>query len=194
MRKLLLLTAVALLLNACSMFSELVAFTKCEFRLQSLRQPEVCGINISQKSSWSDFSLMEGQIMAAQLLQKRFPFEITVNVEARNPGSTMAAVNSIQWIAMLDELQLAQGMVSERVEVPANGGTSTIPVRIRADLFDYLEGGNARSMLDFALNLINAGKQSSQLSMKIKPSVLIGGQEIQYPDYFTITKEFKSGN
>ena len=194
MRKLLLLTAVALLLNACSMFSELVAFTKCEFRLQSLRQPEVCGINISQKSSWSDFSLMEGQIMAAQLLQERFPFEITVNVEARNPGSTMAAVNSIQWIAMLDELQLAQGMVSERVEVPANGGTSTIPVRIRADLFDYLEGGNARSMLDFALNLINAGKQSSQLSMKIKPSVLIGGQEIQYPDYFTITKEFKSGN
>ena len=194
MRKLLLLTAVALLLNACSMFSELVAFTKCEFRLQSLRQPEVCGINISQKSSWSDFSLMEGQIMAAQLLQKRFPFEITVNVEARNPGSTMAAVNSIQWIAMLDELQLAQGMVSERVEVPANGGTSTIPVRIRADLFDYLEGGNARAMLDFALNLINAGNQSSQLSMKIKPSVLIGGQEIQYPDYFTITKEFKSGN
>jgi hypothetical protein len=194
MRKMLLLTTVALLLNSCSMLSELVAFTKCEFRLQSLQQPEVCGINISQKSSWSDFSFMEGQTMAAQLMQKRLPFEITVNVEARNPGTTMAAVNSIQWIAMLDELQLAQGTVSERVEVAANGGTSTIPVRIRADLFDYLEGGNARAMLDFALNLVNAGNQSSQLSMKIKPSVLIGGQEIQYPDYFTITKEFTSGN
>ena len=40
-------------------------------------------------------------------------------------------------------------------------------------------------MLDFLLNLVNAGDQSS---------VLIAGQEIQYPEYFTTTKEFKSGN
>lgn len=188
------LPALALLLNSCTMLSEIVAFTKCEFRLQSLQEPKVGGINISRKSSWSDFSFMEGQSLAAQLIQKRLPFEITVNVEARNPGTTLAAVNSMQWIAMLDELPLAEGMVSERVEVAANGGISTIPVKIRADLFDYLEGDNARAMLDFALNLINAGKQSSQLSMKIKPSVLIGGQEAQYPEYFTISKEFKSGN
>lgn len=194
MRKILLFIAVVLLLNSCSMLSELVALTKCEFRLHSLQQPEVCGINISQKSSWSDFSFMEGQTMVAQLLQKKLPFEITVNVEARNPGTKTAAVNSLQWIATLDELQLAQGMVSERAEMAANGGTSIIPVRIRADLFDYLEGDNARAMLDFALNLVNAGNQSSKLRMKIKPSVLIGEREIQYPDYFTITKNFKSGD
>lgn len=194
MRKLFLFAVVILLLNSCSMLSELVAFTKCEFRLQSLQEPEVCGINIDQKSSWSDFSFMEGQTLAAQVLQKRLPFEITVNVEARNPGTTVAAVNSIQWIAMIDDLQLAQGTVSERVEVAANGGTSTIPVRVRADLFDYLEGDNARAMLDFALNLVNAGSQNSRFSLKIKPSVLIAGQELQYPDYFTISKEFKSGN
>ena len=49
-------------------------------------------------------------------------------------------------------------------------------------------------MLNFALNLINAGDQASQVTLKIKPSVLIGTQEIQYPDYFNITKEFSSGN
>jgi len=194
MRKLLLFSAAILLLNSCSILSELAAFTKCEFRLQSFQEPEICGININQLSSWTDFSFLEGQAVAAQVLQKRLPFEITVNVEARNPGSSLAAVNSIQWIAMLDDLQLAQGTVSQRVEIPPSGGTSTIPVRIQADLFDYLEGDNARSMLDFALNLLNAGEADSQLSLKIKPSVLIGTQEIPYPDYFTITKEFRSGN
>jgi hypothetical protein len=176
------------------MLSELAAFTKCEFRLQSLQEPQVCGINVSQKNSWSDFSFMEGQTIAGQVLQNKLPFEITVNVEARNPGTSLAAVNSIQWIAMLDDLQLAQGTVSQRVEIPPSGGTSTIPVKVRADLFEYLEGDNARAMLDFALNLVNSGNQDSQLSLKIKPSVLIGTQEIPYPDYFTITKEFKSGN
>lgn len=194
MRKLLLFAIAILFLNSCSMLSELAAFTKCEFRLHSLQEPEACGINLNQHSSWSDFTFMEGQAVVAQLLQKRLPFEITVNIEARNPGATLAAVNSIQWIAFIDELQLAQGTVSERVEIPPEGGISQIPIRVRADLFDYLEGDNPRAMLDFALNLVNASDQSSQVSLKIKPSVLIGTQEVQYPDYFTISKEFSSGN
>lgn len=194
MRRLLLFATAILLLNSCSTLSELVAFTKCEFRLHSLQEPEACGINLSQRSSWSDFSFMEGQAVAAQLLQKKLPFEITVNVEARNPGTTKAAVNSIQWIAFIDDLQVAQGTVSERVEIAPSGGMNKIPIRVKADLFDYLEGDNPRAMLDFALNLINAGNQSSQVSLKIKPSVLIGNKEVPYPDYFTISKEFKSGN
>jgi len=194
MRKLLLFATAVFLLNSCSILSELAAFTSCEFRLHSLQDPEACGIDISQLSSWSDFTFMEGQAVAGQLLQKRLPFEITVNVEARNPGTSMAAVNSIQWIAFIDDLQLAQGTVHERVEIPPSGGSNKIPIRVQADLFDYLEGDNPRAMLNFALNLLNAGDQASRFTLKIKPSVLIGTQEIPYPDYFNITKEFKSGN
>lgn len=194
MKKILLLGGLIFLLNGCSILSELVAFTKCEFRLHSLQEPAVCGIDVSHKSSWSDFSFMEGQAIAGQLLQKSLPFEITVNVEVKNPGTSVAAVNSIQWIAFIDDLQVAQGTVHERVEVPPSGGVNKIPVRVRADLIDYLEGDNPRAMLNFALNLVNAGDQSSQVTMKIKPSVLIGSQSIQYPDYFNITKEFTSGN
>lgn len=185
---------LSLLLGSCSVFSELVAFTKCEFRLHSLQDPELCGINLNRKSTWSDFTFMEGQAVAAQLLQKHLPFEITVNVEARNPGTSKAAVNSIQWIAFIDEFQVAQGTVDQRIEIPPSGGVEKIPIRVSADLIDYLEGENPRTMLEFALNLIDAGDQSSQVRLKIKPSVLIGAQEIHYPDYFTITKEFTSGN
>ncbi len=194
MKKIVLLGVLIFLLNGCSILSELAAFTKCEFRLLSLQEPALCGIDVSQKSFWSDFSFMEGQIIAGQLLKKSLPFEITVNVEVRNPGASVAAVNSIQWIAFIDDLQVAQGTIHERVEVPPSGGVNKIPLRIQADLIDYLEGDNPRAMLNFALNLVNAGDQASQMTMKIKPSVLIGSQSIQYPDYFIITKEFKSGN
>jgi len=194
MKKLSTLIALILLIHGCSLLNELIAFTKCEFRLHSLQQPAVCGIDISQKNSWSDFSFMEGQAIAGKLLQKSLPFDITVNIEVRNPGTSLAAVNAIQWIAFIDDLQVAQGILQERVEIPPSGGTNKIPLRIHADLIDYLEGDNPRAMLNFALNLLNAGDQDSQVSLKIKPSVLIGTQEVQYPDYFTITKEFKSGD
>jgi LEA14-like dessication related protein len=194
MKKLLLLGSLILILNGCSILSELTAFTKCEFRLLSVQDPTLCSVNVSQKRTWSDFSFMEGQSIALQLLQKKLPFDITVNVEAKNPGTTTAAVNSIEWIAFIDDLQVAQGVVSQPVEVPPSGGVGLIPVQVHVDLMNYLEGDNPSSMLNFALNMVGAGDQTSKVTMKIKPSVLAGSQNIQYPGYFNITHEFSSGN
>jgi len=87
MKKIALLGALVLLLNGCSVISELTAFTKCEFRLRSFQKPIVCGIDVSQKKTWTDFSFMEGQAIATQFLNKSLPFEITVIVEVRNPGN-----------------------------------------------------------------------------------------------------------
>ena len=194
MRRLLLIAAVALLLNSCSTLSEFAAFTRCEFRLDSFQDLEICNIKSSEKRTWKDFSYMEGQVIAGRVLNKSLPVEITANIEVRNPGATVAAVNVIQWIIMIDELQVAQGRVSDRVVVQPEGGRNMFPVRIQADFFDYLQGGNAQSMLNLFLNLLNSGQQDSQMILKIKPSVLLKGQEIFYPEYFQITREFKSGN
>jgi LEA14-like dessication related protein len=194
MKKTLFLLSLILMLNGCSILSELGAFTKCEFRLISVQDPFLCNIDVSQKSSWTDFSFSEGNRIAGQLLNKSLPFDITVNVEAKNPGNTVASVSSIEWIAYIDDLQVAQGMVQEQVKVAPSGGRTLIPVKVHADLIDFLEGDNSLSMLNFALNLVNAGDASSRVSLKIKPSVLVGSQSVQYPGYFTITHEFSSGN
>lgn len=193
MRKFLVFTTILLVLSGCSALSELSAFKKCEFRLYSFQDPAVCGIDISTLTSWSDFSFMDGQVIAANLLRGVLPFDITVNVEVRNPGTTPAAVNSIEWLAFIDELEVAGGVVDRRIEVPASGGLAIVPVKIHADLMEYLEGDNPQAMMNFAMNLLGAGDQPSQISMKIKPSVLIGGQSIPYPGFFTINHEFSSG-
>lgn len=194
MRKLLILSLLAFLVPGCAILSELTALTKCEFSFHSAQDPTVCGVDVITNRSFTDFSFAEGQLVVASILKGTLPFSITANVEVRNPGTMTAAVNSIEWIAFIDEVQVAQGIINERIEVAPSGGTSIIPVRIRTDLFDYLEGDNPRTMINFALNLVDAGNQPTRLSMKIKPSVYIGGQSIYYPGFFTISKEFSSGN
>lgn len=127
------------------------------------------------------------------ILHRTLPFSITANVQVRNPGAVTAAVNAIEWMAFIDDIQVASGVLNERIEVAPGGSTKIIPIRIQTDLFDYMEGDNPRTMLNFALNLVDAGGQPTRLSMKIKPSVLIGSQSVYYPGYFTIHKEFTSG-
>ncbi|MCK4991272.1 MAG: hypothetical protein KAS29_12325 [Bacteroidales bacterium] len=193
-RRVLIFTSFLILASGCSILSELTAFSKCEFSFHSAQSPSVCGIDISNRHSFSDFSFLDGQVILGNLLRETLPFGITANVEVKNPGATTAAVNSIQWIAFIDDVQVAQGAVADRVEVAPGGGISMIPIRIQTDLFNYMEGDNPQTMLNFALNLVDAGNQPTRLSMKIKPSVIIGGQSVNYPGYFTITKEFSSGN
>ncbi len=193
-RRVLIFTSFLILASGCSILSELTVFSKCEFSFHSAQSPSVCGIDISNRHSFSDFSFLDGQVILGNLLRETLPFGITANVEVKNPGATTAAVHSIQWIAFIDDVQVAQGAVKDRMEVAPGGGISMIPIRIQTDLFNYMEGDNPQTMLNFALNLMDAGNQPTRLSMKIKPIVIIGGQSVNYPGYFTITKEFSSGN
>ncbi len=193
MRKIFLLPLFLLLLNSCSVLSELTALKKCEFRLYSFQDPAVCGIDMSDRSSLSDFTFLDGQLIAANLLRGTLPFDITLNMEVKNPGTSTAAVNSIEWVAYVDDLEVAAGVVDRRIEVPPSGGLAIVPVKIHADLIDYMEGNNPKTMMNFALNLVGTSDQPSNLSMKIKPSLLIGGKTIQYPGFFTVTHEFSAG-
>lgn len=183
-------------LTGCSILAELTAIaaiTKCEFSFHSAQDPVVSGINVMQVRSFSDLTFLDGQKVVSNILQKKLPFGITANVEVKNPGVNTAAVNYIEWIAFIDDIQISTGKIEKRVEITANGGTAIIPIRIEADLFEYLEGDNPKTMLNFCLNLVDAGGQPTRLSMKIKPSVYVGSKMLSYPDYFTISKEFKSG-
>jgi hypothetical protein len=194
MKRLSILAALALFLSGCSILTELTALTKCEFSFHSAERPTVSNIDVTTKRSFTDFSLMDGQLVVRNIMNGTLPFAITANVEVMNPGVTTAAVNSLEWIAFIDDIQVAQGVLSDRIEVAPGGGKSLIPIRIQTDLFDYLQGDNPRTMLNFALNLVDAGNQPTRLSMKIKPSVMVGSQPLYYPGYFTIQKEFSSGN
>jgi LEA14-like dessication related protein len=194
MRKWLIFGSLMLLLNACSALSGLSAFTKCEFRLYSLAEPLLCGIDVSHKRSWTDFSFMEGQMIAGNLLRSTLPFDVRAKIEVRNPGNSAAAVNAILWKVYVDDVQVAMGSVNERVEIAPAGGRVLVTVPVHADLIDLLEGDSPGAMLNLALNLVNSGDKTSRVSLKIKPSVLVGSQTIKYPGYFTISREFSSGN
>lgn len=185
---------ILFMLPGCSILSELTAIKNCEFSFHSAQDPVVAGINLMEVQSFSDLSFIQGQKIVSNVMQKKMPFGITVNIEAKNPGIVNASVNQIEWIAYIDDIEISTGIIEDRIQIPANGGTAMIPLRVETDIFRYIEGDNPKTMLNFALNLIDAGGQPTRLSMKIKPSVYIGGTLVSSPNYFTISKEFTSGN
>jgi LEA14-like dessication related protein len=162
--------------------------------LATLEDPEIAGVDVSQVSSFTDLSLVDMGMISASFLKGALPLSFTLNVEVRNPNPAMAALNGLEYLAFIDDVKIASGQLDRRIEIPANGGVTTVPLRLSTDLIEIMKKDSRQALVNFGLNLADAGKRPTRVSIKVKPTILVGATEINYPGYFTVKHDFTSGD
>lgn len=180
--------------NSCNFLKEISTLGKCEFRVTTLEDPEIAGVDISQIRSFTDLNFVDMGIISSSFLRGDLPLSFTLNVEVRNPNPAMAALNGLEYLAFIDDVEVARGQLDRRIEIPANGGITTIPLRLSTDLIDILKKDSRQALVNFGLNLADAGNRPTRVSIKEKPTILVGAMEINYPGYFTVKHDFTSGD
>ncbi len=180
--------------NSCNFLKEISTLGKCEFRVTTLEDPEIAGVDISQIRSFTDLNFVDMGIISSSFLRGDLPLSFTLNVEVRNPNPAMAALNGLEYLAFIDDVEVARGQLDRRIEIPANGGITTIPLRLNTDLIEILKKDSRQALVNFGLNLADAGNRPTRVSIKIKPSILVGAMEINYPGYFILEHDFTSGD
>jgi len=184
--------ALTFLFSGCAQLQQLTNFSKCEFRTTTVDNLTLGGVNVQNVTSVADFNLMTLGGLLKSVAAGKMPLNFTINIEAKNPNTGLAAMNKIEWIAIIDSTELTRGIVDQRVEIPA-GTTAIVPINIQSDLLQVFKGHAGKSLLNLGLNLAGAdGVPSSRLTIKIKPTVLIGTYPLQYPGYIKVSKEFGS--
>ena len=190
---LLLTITLGVFVHSCNFLKEISALGKCEFRVTTLEDPAIAGVDVSQIRSFTDLSFFDMGIISSSILTGDLPLSFTLNVEVRNPNPAQAALNSLEYLAFIDDVEVASGQLDQRIEIPANGGVSTIPLKLQTDLIEILKKDSRQALVNFGLNLADAGQRPTRVSMKVKPTILVGAMEINYPGYFTLQHEFSSG-
>jgi LEA14-like dessication related protein len=180
--------------NSCNFLKEISTLGKCEFRVTTLEDPEIAGVDISNIHSFTDLNFVDMGIISSSFLRGDLPLSFTLNVEVRNPNPAMAALNGLEYLAFIDDVEVARGQLDRRIEIPANGGITTIPLRLSTDLIDILKKDSRQALVNFGLNLADAGNRPTRVSIKVKPTILVGAMEINYPGYFTVKHDFTSSD
>jgi hypothetical protein len=186
------LILILVLFSACSVLqqtSEIAALTKCEFRIESARNMKLAGVNIQDKSSLSELTMMEMAKIGSVLAGGTLPLTFDLNVQVKNPNPGLAAMNKLDWILIIDDIEMTRGILNQRVEIPANAITS-LPVAMSLDLMKSLSGKSGDALINFALNLAGTGSRPTRIKLKAKPTIMIGTKPIEYPGYITIKQEF----
>jgi hypothetical protein len=170
--------------------SQMNNLTKCDFRLESVQQLNLAGINVQNVKSISDLNMFDAAKIASAVGSQKFPLDFTLNIEAKNPNTTAAGMNHIDWILLIDDIEMTSGILDKQMTIPANNGTTIIPMQMHFDLQKALSGKSADAVINFGLNLAGTGNKPTRFTLKMKPTITVGGFPITYPGYLNIKTEY----
>ncbi|HNW53370.1 MAG TPA: LEA type 2 family protein [Bacteroidales bacterium] len=193
--KLLAALATFTFLTSCDVVkqvSQVSNLSKCDFRLESVQRLTLAGVQIQNVKSISDVGMFDAAKLASAVASQQLPLNCILNVEAKNPNTADAGITKIDWILLIDDIEMTSGIIDQPVTIPANNGTAFIPVQVNVDLQKALSGKSADAIINFAMNLAGAGNKPTRFTMKMKPSISVGGFPVSYPGYVTIKTEYSN--
>ena len=185
--------AIAVVIVSCTELKQLATLAKCDFKLKSVDNIQLAGVNIQQMQNLSQVNALDVVKLTSAYMSKNLPLSFNLNVDTRNPNPTKAALTALDWILQIDDIDMTHGILNKRIEIAPNGGITTIPMNMNFDLFKVLTGESKDAVLNFAFNLTGVGNNTpSRITLKAKPTVMIGSVPIQYPGYISIKNTFVS--
>jgi LEA14-like dessication related protein len=193
MRKILIaLLSLILVLPSCDILrqvEEMSMLSRCEFRINTLTDIKLAGVNISNIHHVSDINAMDVLLLTNGVIINQLPLSFNLNLQVKNPNTQTASLNQLDWILFIDDMQMLEGVVNQKFIVGPDE-TSTLPVQIGFNLAEVLEDERADKIIDFALGLSEDSGKTTRVMVKLKPSVMVGQQSIPYPGWIEVRNDF----
>jgi len=195
MKKIKFLLGITLLcgtLTSCNELKSMLQMMLCTYDLDGIVSPKIAGVSLSNITTPSQLNATDVAKIALAFTNNSFPLSLTVNVKATNPGNVVATIHKLDWALDLDQKEILQGSLDDVIDIPAGGGSTIIPFTIGTDLRQLFSGETKDNLLNLALNIANVGDSSSKVSIRIRPTMTIGGQAVSSTRFITLSKTVSS--
>jgi hypothetical protein len=195
--------AAILAFGSCSALTDwasvLASLQRLKFKIGSVRDFRLLGLDISNKSALSDFSAMDILKVAQSYNAKRLPVEFVVDVLAINPNDgtqgtrkTASTLTGLECRLLIDDNPTITGNIDNPVEIPGTGQESVIPLRLSFDLLDFFGGRRYEDLVAMALAIGGRNGSATRLALDAQPTVSTPLGPITYPGRVTIiSTEFR---
>lgn len=187
-KKISLLAFLLLLTFSCRTFRELKNLAQCDFTSAGIDNLRLAGINLQEKTDISEVSVLDVASLLKSFSQKSLPLNFTFNININNPNDKLAALNYLEWIAEIDKVEIAKGVVNQRYEIPA-GENIVMPLQISSDLYKIFSQKEGRELIGKAIGIKDENNQPKNLTLRVKPSISVGKGYIKYPGYIVVKKK-----
>lgn len=184
-----LFSSCTLLDNLANNLSSIANLVNCEYSLKNVSNVSVAGVNVKNVIN-GNISATDVVLLAAAITNKQVPLALDVNINVKNPTDRQAMLSMMDWALDIAQTQFATGSTTKSYDIkPMN--TSVVPLGVSTDLYRIFSKEGLNSLKTFAASFNSEGK-SSQVGLKIRPSLTVANQTIKAPDYIQIMKPTES--
>jgi LEA14-like dessication related protein len=178
-------------LSACDILqqvTEMQQLSLCTFDLNGVDQVKLAGIQLRPGMEKSGLTVSESLTLAGAIFNKSLPLQMNMMVKVDNPNEKKASLNKMEYILFIDGKELISGMVQEKFEI--NGGSSLmLALPMSLDLYKVLQNETSDALVNLAFKLVSDKGQPTEVMLKIKPYLKVGGAELAYPGFLTLNKK-----
>ena len=197
MKKLIVLFGIIVFFFSCDIAKQLAgtyALTQCKYDFNSIAGLSLAGINLQNINSISSLNPLAAANLLAAFSSPNgsLPLNFTMNLDVTNSGTKTAIMNSTNYILEIDGVEMTQGLVNQQLQIES-GSKSMLPISMAFDLKKVMSGQSLEAVKNLAFNFAGIGDASSNVTVKLKPSFVVGGNIVSLPDYipvsFTLNKK-----
>ncbi len=171
--------------NLANNLSSIANLANCEYTLQNVSNVSVAGVNVRNVAS-GQISATDVVMLASAITSKRVPLSLNVNIGVKNPTDRSALLTTMDWALDVAAKEFATGTTNQNYNITAQK-TTTVPLGVSTDLYQIFSGSGVEALKTFASSFTKDGT-SSQLGLRIRPSISVAGQTIKSPSYIQIMK------
>jgi len=191
MKKIVALFGIIVFFFSCDVAKQLAgtyALTQCKYIFNSIAGLTLGGINLQNVNSLSSLNPLAAANLLAAFTSPNgsLPLNFTLNLDVTNPGVQTALLNGANYILEIDGTQMTQGSVNQQIQI-SSGQTATLPISMAFDLKKVMSGQSLDAIKNLAFNFAGIGNAASNVTVKLKPSLVVGGSPVSAPDYIPIS-------
>jgi LEA14-like dessication related protein len=166
----------------CEGVDDALNLLNCKFEMQGVEQFSVAGVQFDQIDSLTSIDQISAEdraIIEAAIAEKNAPLMFTVKILGTNPNDVNASVDKLQWKLELNEQEIAEGAITDKIAIPALS-SNTLIFTVDANVTNIFEDNVLENVFDLYKDIVEG--QSASITVKIKPT--IGGND--FPDYIPV--------
>ncbi|MDR0680930.1 MAG: hypothetical protein LBG15_03625 [Dysgonamonadaceae bacterium] len=196
MKKIIALIGFSIIMFSCDIAQQVLGtyqLTQCKYDYNSISGLTLSGINLQNTNSLSTLNPLNLATLTSAFSSKNgsLPLDFTLNLDVTNPGIQPALLNGLEYVLEIDNHEMTTGSLQQKLQI--NGGQKAIlPIKMSFDLKKALSGESLESIKNLAFNLAGIGNASCNVTIRLKPNLMIGNQLVPCPSYIPVS--FKLSN
>lgn len=162
--------------------------TQCKYTYSSISNLSVSGMNLSGSNALSATNIAKiTSILSGKATS--IPMDFTVNLNVENPNQKAALLNGLQYNLKIDGIDFTSGKLDQSINIPS-GSTQSLPLTIGVDVASLMKSNTQSSVTNIVKNFIGIGSEKSNVTMELRPTINVGGQNITSPVAIPVSFSF----